>query len=105
MIQEPLPTWPDRDTGAPQPYIEDMINRHLAWAKWLEEKAPEPVSVKPEPVDQHWPQNAGALDPKLAGYWLDQSTPNTACYTQRRPILRRASRWRRFIEFITNRRL
>lgn len=102
MIQEPLPTWLDRSAGAPQPYIEDMINRHLAWAKWLETKAPEPVSVKPEPVGQHWPQNAGALDPKLAGYWLDQSTPNAARIAVA-PLLRRASRWRRFIEFITRR--
>lgn len=55
-----------------------------------------------EPLPE-WPDNAGALDPRLAGYWLDQSSPSTARYTQRRPVERRPSFWRRILNIITRR--
>lgn len=35
-----------------------------------------------------WPSNAGELDPRLAGYWLDQGWPTLARYTQRKPVSR-----------------
>lgn len=51
-------------------------------------------------IGQHWPQNAGGLDPRLAGYWLDRAQPHVAVYTQqRRPVARRPSLWRRVAAF------
>lgn len=55
-----------------------------------------------EPLPE-WPDNASAFDPRLAGFWLDQSRPDAARYTQRQPIPRRPSWWRRVLNFITRR--